>query len=101
MVKNTSNYVRILTEKFPYYSENFSIKYIGIFGSVSRNEHNMNSDIDLLVHFIDTPSVFTLISLEDYFSQYIDLKIDILVENNMKNCHEICSDVIKISHENS
>ncbi len=44
--------------------QSYGIKSLAIFGSVARNEATANSDVDILVEYIDKPT----------FDQYMDLK---------------------------
>lgn len=60
----------------------FGINQIYIFGSVARNTNKYSSDIDLLISFKKTPSIFFLESLMAYLRKILNAKIDIIVDND-------------------
>ena len=58
---------------------------IGIFGSFARKENKKNSDIDILVEFKNTPSLLTLIRLENELSEILGIRVDLLTTGALKN----------------
>ncbi|MGB9682909.1 MAG: nucleotidyltransferase family protein [bacterium] len=71
-----------------YYKEELKIKYgvreIGIFGSYVRNEQRRSSDIDILVEFEKTPSLLEFINLENYLSDILGVKVDLVMKDSLK-----------------
>jgi len=71
-----------------YYKEELKIKYsvreIGIFGSYVRNEQGQSSDVDILVEFEKTPSLLEFISLENYLSDILGVKVDLVMKDSLK-----------------
>lgn len=63
----------------------FSPEKIGIFGSYSRNQHNDNSDLDILIKFKNNISLFKLVELEEGISEILGVKVDLITENSIKN----------------
>ena|SRR3972149_7459365 len=58
--------------------ESFGVKRLGLFGSYVRNEHNPQSDIDLLVEFVQDRKTFDnfihlSFLLEDALGHHIEL----------------------------
>jgi len=47
----------------------YSVKTIGVFGSVARNEQTGTSDIDLLVEFSKPVGFVTFMRLENFLSR--------------------------------
>ena len=43
----------------------YGIKSLSVFGSYVSGNENENSDIDFLVEFIDTPSIFKVMGLRE------------------------------------
>lgn len=77
----------------------YEIRKIGIFGSFARGENRPGSDIDILVEFKDTPSLLTLIRLENELSEIIGIKVDLVTTGALKNKRikkSIKKDLIKI-----
>jgi len=58
---------------------------VGIFGSFARGENTDKSDIDILVKFKVTPSLLTLIKLENELSELIGIKVDLITAGAVKN----------------
>lgn len=55
-----------------------------LFGSVARKDNNRYSDVDILVTFTKTPSLLTLINMENYLIDLIGVKVDLVMENSLK-----------------
>ena len=68
---------------------NSLVKYnpeiIGLFGSYSRNENTETSDIDILVRFKESISMFQLIRIENDLSEKLGIKVDLVTEGAIKN----------------
>lgn len=67
------------------YLEQYGPERIGIFGSYARDEDNPESDIDILVRFKKTISLFDLVRIHRELSDVTGRKIDILTEPSLKN----------------
>lgn len=57
----------------------------GIFGSFARGDNKKESDIDVLVEFTESPSLLTLIRLENELSEILGIKIDLFTTGALKN----------------
>lgn len=73
-----------LEELKPILKEKFKIESIGIFGSYVKHEQKRKSDIDILVEFVEEPSLFEFIELEDYLSKNLGLKVDLVMKSALK-----------------
>ena len=60
-----------------------NIKSISVFGSVARGEENAESDIDLIVEFVETVSLFDHIGLKLDFEDAFKRKVDLLTEKTI------------------
>lgn len=58
---------------------------IGLFGSFARGDHRESSDIDILVRFEETCTLFQLIRIENELSELIGRKVDLVTEGAIKN----------------
>ena len=58
---------------------------IGIFGSFARGDRDKDSDIDILIEFKDSPSLLTLIKLENELSDLLGIKVDLVTTGAIKN----------------
>jgi predicted nucleotidyltransferase len=71
---------RIINYLKPYGPER-----IGIFGSLARNENTNESDIDILVRFKGTLSLFQLARIHRELSSILGKKVDLVTEPSLKN----------------
>jgi len=88
----------ILRESAPFLKSEYDVESIGIFGSFVRGEQNSESDLDLLVTFFRKPGLFKFISLENYLSALLGIKVDLVMPSALKNRigKQIRSEVISV-----
>ncbi len=69
-----------------------------IFGSVARGDNNFNSDVDILVEFSKTPSFLRLVNMENYISDLLQVKIDVVTKCSLKPIYlqRIMKEIVKI-----
>lgn len=60
------------------------IRSIGLFGSCRRGEEHEGSDVDILVEFSEVPGIFGFLRLEDYLSEILGRKVDLVEESALK-----------------
>ena len=64
--------------------KNYKVKEIGIFGSYVRHEQKKKSDLDVLVTFCETIDLFTFVELENYLSDILGVKVDLVMKDGIK-----------------
>ena len=64
--------------------KNYKVKEIGIFGSYVRHEQKKESDLDVLVTFCETIDLFTFVELENYLSDILGVKVDLVMKDGIK-----------------
>ena len=64
--------------------EQYKVSELGIFGSYVRQEQTENSDVDLLVEFSETPSLLKFVNLENYLSDNLGIKVDLVHKKGLK-----------------
>lgn len=62
----------------------YSVKTIGVFGSVARNEQTGTSDIDLLVEFSKPVGFVTFMRLENFLSEQLGNHVDLVTSDSLK-----------------
>ena len=72
-----------LKELKPVLTDEYSIKTIGLFGSISQGTFSEDSDIDILVE-LEKPIGWKFFSLELYLENIFDRKIDLVTKNALK-----------------
>ena len=68
-----------------FLNEKFKVKSIGIFGSYLRAEQSGESDIDILVEFHGTIDLFEFVELENFLSEILGSKVDLVMKDTLKS----------------
>ncbi|TXI32385.1 MAG: hypothetical protein E6Q58_04065 [Niabella sp.] len=78
--------------------KNNNVSFIGLFGSVARNEDTLQSDIDFYVKFNQNSNVslFDIIKIESDLSEVLEHKVDLVTNPNPFVLNSINKDLIKI-----
>ena len=76
---------RIKADK-KFLSENFGVVNIGLFGSYAKDQQTSDSDIDLLVEFIE-PRFEWLASVQIHMENRFNKKIEIVRKRNRAKSH--------------
>ena len=84
MKNELKNIVYKLREEFPKLNSKYNVVTLKVFGSFVRNEQNSDSDLDILVSFSKAPSLFKFIELEDYLSELLCVKVDLVMRDSLK-----------------
>jgi len=74
----------VLRQALPLLSERYRVRSLGLFGSYVRNSQNADSDLDVLVTFIDPPGLLKFIELENYLSDLLGIKVDLVMKDTLK-----------------
>lgn len=82
--RELSSLLNKLRQRLPLLKEKYSIDSLEVFGSYVRDEEHSSSDLDLLVTFIETPSLFKYIELENQLSDLLDVKVDLVMKDALK-----------------
>lgn len=75
---------QVLHQHFPELAGHYNVSYLGVFGSYIRDEQKQGSDLDILVDFDKTPSLFQFIRLENYLSKLVGIKVDLVMKDSLK-----------------
>lgn len=68
----------------PVIRKEFKVKSVGIFGSYVRGEQKSESDLDVLVEFEEPISLLKLVSLENYLSDLLGVKVDLVPKADLR-----------------
>lgn len=75
----------ILEEHFDEFQGQFNVKSLRLFGSVARNEASSESDVDLLVDFLEPPTFRNYMDLRFYIEDLLGAKVDLITETGLKD----------------
>lgn len=83
-MKSLEEVKSILAEHKEELRRKFKVKEIGVFGSFVRGEQREGSDVDVLVEFEEVPSLFEFMELEEYLSELLGLRVDLVSRGALK-----------------
>ena len=64
--------------------ERYGVREIEIFGSYIRAEQRDTSDLDILIDFERPVSVLHIVALENYLSDLLEVKVDVVPKKNIR-----------------
>jgi hypothetical protein len=76
--------IKALNELKPVIREKYKVKELGIFGSYTRGQEKNDSDLDILVSFEVPIGFFKFLELEEYLSDKLDIKVDLVSKKALK-----------------
>lgn len=79
-----NRYRRLLREQIPFLASRYHVAALGLFGSYLHGTQRSDSDLDVLVTFDETPSLLRLIELENYLSDQLGVKVDLVPRESLK-----------------
>lgn len=63
--------------------KSFGVKELGVFGSVARNEHTDNSDVDVLVE-LEKETFDAYMGLLFFLEELFERKVDLAIKDSIK-----------------
>jgi len=76
--------LEILRQQIPMLAERYSVDTLEVFGSYVRSDQKKDSDLDILVMFKEVPSLLTFIAMENYLSDLLGVKVDLVMKDSLK-----------------
>lgn len=73
-----------LREIMPVIAEKYSVKSLQTFGSYTRGQQSEESDLDVLVEFHETIDLFMYMEFEEFLSEMLGIKVDLIMEDTLK-----------------
>ena len=76
--------IEALRRQLPLLIERYQVESLGVFGSYIRSEQSAGSDLDILVSFREPPGLLKYIEMENYLSDILGLKVDLVMKDSLK-----------------
>jgi len=73
-----------LRQEIPLLVERYRVQSMGVFGSYVRHDQRPESDVDVLVTFDTPPGLLKFIELEDYLTDLLGIKVDLVMKDALK-----------------
>jgi len=76
----------------------YKAEIIGLFGSYVRGEQKAESDVDILVRFLQGATLFDFVGLADFLEERLSLEVDIVSERALRPelREQILKDVVSV-----
>jgi hypothetical protein len=84
MKKDLQHILAELRRLLPYITQKYNVSSIELFGSFVRNQHDKNSDLDVLVTFSKVPSLLKFIELKNFLSDELQVNVDLVMKDSLK-----------------
>lgn len=62
----------------------YKAEIIGLFGSYVRGEQDGESDVDVLVKFLEGATLFDFVGLADFLEERLSVKVDVVSERSLR-----------------
>ena len=83
-MRNLEQIKQVIDQHREELEQKFKVKTVAVFGSYVRKEQKQQSDIDILVDFTAPVSLLHIVSLENYFSDILGMKADVVPKKNIR-----------------
>ncbi len=83
-MKSLEEIKEVLSSEKALLTKNYGVREIGIFGSFVRGDARKKSDLDVLVEFENPISLLEFIGLEEYLSERLGMKVDLVMKSALK-----------------
>lgn len=83
-MNNKEKIIKKISSESAFIRKKYHVKSIGVFGSVARGEDTTNSDVDILVEFEKPIGFFDFMRLENYLSEVLKKKVDLVTKRAVK-----------------
>lgn len=84
MKRDLYHHLTKLRSSLPDLAARFRVHALGVFGSYVRHEEDPDSDLDILVTFDEVPSLLTFLALENYLTDLLGVRVDLVMEDALK-----------------
>jgi len=72
-----------LFEKIVSFLKANNASKIAVFGSFANDTDSENSDVDIIVEFIDQISLLKFVGIQQHLSDYLGIDVDLLTEDSI------------------
>jgi predicted nucleotidyltransferase len=74
----------LLKEELPNLRREYGVDTLAVFGSYARDEQREDSDVDMLVTFVETVDFFEFMRLEFHLTDLLATKVDLVTPDALR-----------------
>jgi len=74
----------ILSKNLLFIQTEYNVKRVGVFGSVIKNKHTPESDVDILIEFNIAVGFVHFLKLENVLQDLLETKVDLVTPKSLK-----------------
>lgn len=82
--RRVDRFLKVLRRHLPELRKRFRVRSLGIFGSYVSGAPRKGSDLDVLVEFVEEPSLFEFLELEASLSKAMGINVDLVMRSALK-----------------
>lgn len=83
-MKTLKEIKNILAKHMEILESEYKVKSMGVFGSYIKGRQKKGSDLDILVEFFEPVSLLKFIHLENYLSEILGVRVDLVMKDALK-----------------
>ena len=83
-MKTIKEIKNILAKHMEILESEYKVKSMGVFGSYIKGRQKKGSDLDILVEFFEPVSLLKFIHLENYLSEILGVRVDLVMKDALK-----------------
>ena len=83
-MKTIKEIKNILAKHMEILESEYKVKSMGVFGSYIKGRQKKGSDLDILVDFFEPVSLLKFIHLENYLSEILGVRVDLVMKDALK-----------------
>jgi uncharacterized protein len=83
-MKTIEEVKQIIEDHKEIYKSQYHVKSLSVFGSYVKQEQKESSDLDVLVEFDKQVSLLKLVALENYLTDILAIKVDLIPKHNLR-----------------
>ena len=84
MTKRLEGLLAQLKDILPMLRIQYHVRTLEVFGSFVHGTESESSDLDLLVTFDEVPTLFQFVALENYLSDSLGVRVDLVMKESLK-----------------
>ncbi len=82
--QSVSEIRKALRQQLPHLAATYQVSYLGVFGSYVQGAVHSESDLDILVDFSRTPTLFQFVRLKNELTELLGIPVDLVMKSALK-----------------